>query len=310
MIIASSLKSRHSPAFLLMNNSCIGRFAPSPTGPLHFGSLVAALGSYLDARQQQGLWKLRIDDIDETRTVDGAADHIMCTLEQMGFQWDQTPIYQSSQIDLYQDALATLTNQQLAYLCSCTRSGIAAIAQTGPEGHIYPGTCRNGPIEPQMAKTLRLRTSSETISFVDRILGPQQQNIEKDIGDFVIRRSDGFMAYQLAVVVDDQIQGINQVVRGADLLGSTPRQIYLQQLLKLQTPEYAHLPLVKDSQGKKLSKRDQAHPIDTQQPLIALTAAWRFLQPRSACPEFDSIDNFWSWAILNWNINNTWLLSE
>jgi len=243
----------------------VGRFAPSPTGPLHYGSLVAALGSWLFARSSGGKWLLRIDDLDQQRVVPGMADDIMATLELLGFEWDDAPLWQSRRTDAYADALQTLAGKGVVYPCSCSRAEIAMIA-TAPHGAdelVYPGTCRAGIHEGRAARSLRVRVSAEELSFDDGIMGRVSQQLTKACGDFVIRRADGLFAYHLATVVDDAAAGVNQVVRGADLIASTPRQIYLQQLLGIASPAYFHLPLVTDPSGAKLSKRDSAVSVNS-----------------------------------------------
>lgn len=278
-----------------------GRFAPSPTGALHFGSLVAAVASYADALAHQGCWLVRMEDIDEKRTVAGAADEILRSLEAFGFEWDETVLHQSRRKERYGEIIQQLLVQDLAYSCACSRKEIAAIARSGIEGPIYPNTCRNGPPTGRQGRALRLRTTSEEIGFEDRIQGSVYQRLEQEIGDFIIHRADGFTAYQLAVVVDDADQEINQIVRGADLLLSTPRQIYLQQLLGHPQPAYAHIPLVLDAGGRKLSKQDRDHPVSRQKPLDALLAAWRFLaQPMPPEPPLHP-EEFWNWAKETWH---------
>ncbi len=279
-----------------------GRFAPSPTGSLHFGSLVAAVASYADTLQHQGSWLVRMEDVDESRTVKGSADEILHTLEAFGFEWDQPVLYQSQRKSRYREILDQLQRQSLAYACSCSRRKIAQQALMGLEGLIYPGTCRQTTTANLSSKAVRLRTGMEEICFEDRIHGKHCQVLEKDVGDFIIHRTDGYTAYQLAVVVDDADQGINQVVRGADLLLSTPRQIYLQKLLEFPQPAYTHIPLVTDARGRKLSKQDRAHPVSADSPLSGLKSAWKFLQqaPLPAGP--GSIQEFWQWATSTWDI--------
>jgi glutamyl-Q tRNA(Asp) synthetase len=234
-----------------------GRFAPSPTGPLHFGTLLAALGSYLFAKSSGGRWLLRIEDIDRPRTIPGAADALLTLLERLGFEWDGEVIYQSHRCDRYQQILEQLQADQQVFPCSCTRRDILASApQVGEEGPVYPGTCRDGAYGERLERAIRLRVPDEEISYYDGILGLQSQNLEKEVGDFVLHRVDGLFAYQLAVVVDDIDAGVTQVVRGADLLSSTPRQIYLYRCLKVVPPDYFHLPLAFGRNGKKLSKRN------------------------------------------------------
>jgi glutamyl-Q tRNA(Asp) synthetase len=279
-----------------------GRFAPSPTGQLHFGSLVTALGSYLDARAHQGRWLLRMEDLDRTREVKGAADAILRSLDAFGFAWDGPVVYQHRRNEAYEEALLWLLREGLAYPCSCSRREIADIAPTGQEGPIYPGTCRNRHLKPRQRHSIRLLTRDREIAFTDRIQGPARQNPGREIGDFIVRRADGFHAYQLAVVVDDAWQGITEVVRGADLLASTPRQCYLQQLLGFARPKYAHLPLAVDAQGRKLSKQYQDAPVEPRRPLSALMQALDFLcQPLP--PEMPtSLDDFWGWAMDHWSM--------
>ncbi|MBU5636601.1 tRNA glutamyl-Q(34) synthetase GluQRS [Geomonas sp. Red69] len=237
----------------------VGRFAPSPTGPLHLGSLVAALGSYLVAKRAGGLWLLRMEDLDLPRVVPGIADDMLATLEKLGFQWDGEVLYQSRRTEHYRAAAEQLQRRGLAYACGCTRSEIAQIASAPHEdGLVYPGLCRNGlPLE-KVERALRIKVYDEVISFDDGIMGRYSQHLTASCGDFVIHRADGPYAYHLAVVVDDAASGVNQVVRGADLLASTPRQIYLQRIFGFPTPSYYHLPLVTGPDGAKLSKRDNA----------------------------------------------------
>ena len=238
-----------------------GRFAPSPTGPLHLGSLVAALGSWLFARSSGGRWLLRMDDLDAPRVVPGMADDILYTLDALGFHWDGTPVWQSRRGEAYAAALEELTRLGVVYPCGCSRGEIARIA-TAPHGTaeelVYPGICRNGLPPGKTPRSQRIRVPDESVTFTDGIAGYCQQRLAESCGDFVVRRADGLFAYHLATVVDDHDAGINQVVRGADLLSSTPRQIYLQRLLGMPSPAYYHLPLVTGPAGEKLSKRDSA----------------------------------------------------
>ncbi len=238
-----------------------GRFAPSPTGPLHLGSLVAALGSYLFARSLEGRWLLRVDDLDQPRVIPGMADDILRTLEELGFEWDSDPVWQSSRCAAYEEALQQLQKSGETYACGCSRAEIARIA-SAPHGDadelVYPGICRNGIAAGKEPRAIRIKVSGEPICFVDAVFGDFCQNLSKVCGDFIIRRADGLFAYHLATVVDDAAAGVNQVVRGADLLSSTPRQIFLRQLLGLEQPDYCHLPLVTAPGGAKLSKRDSA----------------------------------------------------
>jgi glutamyl-Q tRNA(Asp) synthetase len=279
-----------------------GRFAPSPSGLLHFGSLVAALGSYLDARSRQGQWLVRVEDLDRLREVPGAADEILRTLDAFGFEWDGPVVYQSRRLDAYHATLDSLLTERRAFGCACTRKEVAEDGRSGPEGPIYPGTCRERPREGRRPRTIRLRTDDIVVSFGDRIQGAFHQALAQEVGDFVIRRADGLFGYQLAVVVDDARQGITQVVRGADLLMSTPRQIHLQRLLGLSTPGYAHLPLVVDTQGRKLSKQARDLPVTREQPLRALLAAYRFLGQRLPPEDLGSVREFWDWSLTHWDL--------
>jgi len=236
-----------------------GRFAPSPTGPLHLGSLVAAVGSWLYARRENGQWLVRMEDLDTPRVVAGSADEILRTLERYGLTWDGDVVYQSQRIALYDDALAALRAKKLVYDCGCSRADLARTA-SAPLGRepVYPGTCRDGLPAGRAARAVRFRTSHEVIGFDDVIRGHVEEDVAAETGDFVIRRADGVYAYQLAVVVDDAAQNVTQVVRGADLLTSTARQIALQHALGIATPAYAHLPLLLNADGSKLGKRDGA----------------------------------------------------
>lgn len=238
-----------------------GRFAPSPSGPLHFGSLVAALASWLDARAAGGHWLVRIEDLDALRVQPGAADAILRSLERLGLGWDGEVLYQSRRAPLYREAVEKL--RESVYWCGCTRREItdSSLGLATDGAQIYPGTCRNGLPAGKVPRALRIRSSNETISFPDRVQGLTQQNLERDVGDFVLVRADGQFAYQLAVVVDDAAQGVTDVVRGADLLDSTARQIHLQRLLGLPTPRYLHVPVVLDAAGEKLSKQTGANAL-------------------------------------------------
>ena len=255
----------------------VGRFAPSPSGPLHFGSLLAALGSYLSIRRQGGIWRLRIEDLDPLRTVPGSEDELLRTLEGLGLEWDGPLLRQSERSAVYEAALEQLAAQGVLFPCSCSRKEILATApHLGEEGPIYPGTCRDGLRAGQKARALRLRVDASSITFVDALYGPYQQNLAAEVGDFVLKRADGLFGYQLAVVVDDGASNVTEVVRGADLLASTPRQIYLQRLLGLPTPAYLHLPLALGDDGEKLSKRHLRYALSAA-PGRALCRALTFL---------------------------------
>jgi glutamyl-Q tRNA(Asp) synthetase len=241
-----------------------GRFAPSPTGPLHLGSLVAAVGSWLYARAEGGRWLVRMEDIDTPRVVPGSADEILGALTRYGLEWDGEVVWQSRRMALYERALDELRAKGRVYDCACSRADLqrAASAPLGSEP-VYPGTCRDGIAPGKIARAIRFRVPDEIIAFDDLVVGHQQEHVAEKTGDFVVRRADGLFAYQLAVVVDDADQGVTQVVRGADLLASTPRQIALQRALGYGTPSYAHLPLVVNADGSKLGKRDGALPLPT-----------------------------------------------
>ncbi len=281
-----------------------GRFAPSPSGPLHFGSLIAAVASYLQAHSQQGEWWLRVEDIDPPREAPGARDAILRSLEAFGLQWDGEVRYQKARQERYAEALVELQKTGLLYRCSCSRQQIAR-ATARNEGPLrYPGTCRDKNLTPLTPHALRIDTRQVTIRFDDAIQGRQQFDLEREAGDFVLRRADGLFSYQLAVAIDDAEQGMTEVVRGMDLLDSTPRQIYLQQLLNLPTPSYAHHPVAVDAgTGRKLSKQTFARAINDQRPVETLWQALRFLgqRPPEALRETDLAD-FWEWAKAHWQL--------
>lgn len=279
-----------------------GRFAPSPTGPLHLGSLLAAVGSFAEARQQAGTWLVRIEDLDQQRSVPGTEVAILKTLEAFGLHWDESISYQSQRSALYDAALERLQRDQLSYPCACTRREIAAQGREGPEGPIYPGSCRAGLPPGRAGRSLRLRVDCGEVSFLDAIHGPSTQDLAAAVGDFILRRADGFHAYQLAVVVDDGDQGITQVVRGADLLTSTPRQLYLQRCLGLPQPDYAHLPLLLGDDGRKLSKSLAAAPVDATDPLPALTHVWQLLGQPALDEQPGNVTEFWQQAIPRWDL--------
>ena len=255
----------------------VGRFAPSPTGPLHFGSLVAALASWLDVRAAGGRWLVRIEDVDATRTVPGAADTVLRALEAMALHWDGEIAWQSQRTALYESALATLRARALTYRCKCSRKEVADSGVPGLEGAIYPGTCRLLDVPAQAPASERMRAGETPITFVDRVQGAIGQNVGREIGDYILKRRDGLHAYQLAVVVDDAAQGVTDVVRGADLLWSTPRQIALTRALGHSTPRYLHVPVVANERGEKLSKQTLAPAIDGSNAAELLAAALAFL---------------------------------
>lgn len=295
-----------------------GRFAPSPTGPLHFGSLVAAVGSYLDAKHHHGTWLVRMEDLDTPRCLPGAADDILRTLEAFGLHSDEPILYQSQRTTAYVEALNKLQGSGVVYPCCCTRKEISDSALHGIEGFVYPGTCRLGMSHQRATPAWRVRTDflsrhsreggndensrvDGDICFEDALQGRITQNIEKEIGDFIVKRADGLFAYQLAVVVDDAFQHITHIVRGADLLDSTPRHIYLQRLLGLPTPHYMHLPVAVNDAGEKLSKQTLAAPVDAAQPVATLVRALKFLRlhPPAQLMECE-VAAVLDWAVRNW----------
>jgi glutamyl-Q tRNA(Asp) synthetase len=261
----------------------VGRFAPSPTGPLHFGSLVAAIASWLDARAAGGRWLVRIEDVDEPRTVGGAIDEILRALDALGLHHDGAIVRQSQRKALYADALERLRRGGHLYRCACSRREIEDSALRGPEGPIYPGTCRadrsayaaDAVLDANCA--VRFAIAGGRVEFDDRVQGRIVQDVAREVGDFVLRRRDGLFAYQLAVVVDDADQGVTDVVRGADLLGSTARQVLVQRALGVPTPRYLHFPVVVDASGEKLSKQTRARPVDVREGPALIAQALRFL---------------------------------
>ncbi len=307
-----------------------GRFAPSPTGSLHFGSLVAAVGSYLDAKHHHGTWLVRMEDLDTPRCMAGAADDILRTLAAFELHSDEPVLYQSQRTAAYEAAMQQLQSIGAVYPCCCTRREIADSALHGIDGQIYLGTCRNGIPEGREERAWRVRTDSKTsalaepveailekteanyssfdrlstngvVKFDDALQGHITQHIGNEIGDFVVKRADGLFAYQLAVVVDDGFQGITHIVRGADLLHSTPRQIHLQLLLGLPTPRYMHLPVAVNARGEKLSKQTLAAPIGTDNVVATLLSVLRFLQQQPPIELQDgSVEAVLSWAVANW----------
>lgn len=283
--------------------SYVGRFAPSPTGPLHFGSLLAALASYLDARAHQGRWQVRIEDLDPPREVPGAADLILHALDAFGLYWDGPVTYQSHHSERYDHTIHTLLEQGQAYYCGCSRQDIQQ--RTGSSALVYDGYCRNRQFSAaqQSPVAVRVQVDSEAISFVDQLQGPQIQCLDQRCGDFVIRRKDGFYAYQLAVVCDDEAEGISHIVRGSDLLSSTPRQLHLQHLLGFRQPCYAHIPIMLNDQGQKLSKQTFASALDTANPVPSLLQALTLLgqQPRAEL-HTASTTELLDWAISHWSL--------
>ncbi len=285
--------------------SYIGRFAPSPTGPLHFGSLVAALASWLDARAAGGQWLVRMEDLDRPRCEPGAADTILAQLEAYGLHWDGEVLVQSQRDAAYAAALDALKEQGAVFPCACTRSQLAAAPRNDEGETIYPGTCRNGLPAGQVGRAWRVRVPDVSTCFHDRIHGDLQQNLASEVGDFVVKRADGLFAYQLAVVVDDAIQGITHIVRGADLLWNTPRQIHLQNLLGLPTPVYAHVPLITNAAGQKLSKQTLAPALPERGCGAALAQALTVLgHPPPAELAGAEPPELLAWASTHWQIEN------
>lgn len=281
-----------------------GRFAPSPTGPLHFGSLLAAAGSWLDARAAGGEWLLRIEDLDPPREPPGTTEAILRALECFGLCWDGEVWYQSRRLAAYEEALATLSAAGWAYPCICSRKDVAeANARLGrPAARRYPGTCRAlDPAQAGKTRIVRVRTDARRLAVADRLQGEFSQVLERDVGDFVLRRRDGYIAYQLAVVVDDQAQGITDVVRGIDLLDSTPRQLWLQALLGCAMPRYMHLPVVAAPGGEKLSKQTGAAPVDLRN---VRQLAWQVLAALGQNPPLElkgeAAETLWEWATRHW----------
>ena len=288
-----------------------GRFAPSPSGELHFGSLIAAVASYLQARSSNGEWLIRIEDIDENRTVKQSDLHILRTLEQFGFEWDSEVIYQSQRKKLYQDYLDVLIEQDLIFACECSRNQLRQHAEKHGQTLAYPGTCRNRQLSIQKPYALRCRISDQKLSFTDQIQGKLTVNLARDCGDFIVKRRDGFFAYQLVVVIDDAEQGITDIVRGADLLDSTPQQIYLQQCLILPRLTYAHLPIAMHNNGKKLSKSHQDLAVRHQSQGQILSSVLDYLEQSPPTDlALNSIADIWTWAIENWDLRKIKAVEE
>ncbi|GAB6048102.1 tRNA glutamyl-Q(34) synthetase GluQRS [Methyloparacoccus murrellii] len=272
-----------------------GRFAPSPSGPLHLGSLLTALASYLDARAQGGEWRLRIDDLDPYRTRPGAVDRILASLEALGLHWDGAPLYQSRRLERYREALERLQAGGWLYACRCSRRELSGI---------YPGTCRQRPAAGGTGpQALRLMVPDASYAFEDHVQGRVRQSLAREVGDFVLFRRDGAFAYHLATVVDDAEQGVTTILRGQDLLAATPRQICLQQLLDLPTPDYVHTPLLVDAEGRKLSKRRLSPEAETRRPgrLLAHLLTW-LRQPLPAGLLAAPPGEILAWAVANWRL--------
>jgi glutamyl-Q tRNA(Asp) synthetase len=280
----------------------IGRFAPSPTGPLHFGSLVAALASYADARHHDGQWLLRIEDVDEGRTQPGAIEAITTTLSRYGFQWDGPIEIQSQRKARYQAALTRLNTCGATFICTCTRKQLEQAPLTASGERLYPGTCRTAFHAAVGHHTWRVRVPDETINWHDHHYGPQTERLAQATGDFVVKRADGLFAYQLAVVVDDAAQGITHVVRGADLLSSTARQIYLQRLLGVPVPAYLHVPVIVNNAGEKLSKQTRAAPLAEETAIATLLRAWDALGQSAPQVLIDAPKAFFAFAAQTWDV--------
>ncbi|MGI9273110.1 MAG: tRNA glutamyl-Q(34) synthetase GluQRS [Woeseiaceae bacterium] len=278
----------------------VGRFAPSPTGPLHFGSLIAAVASFLEARTRGGQWLLRVEDIDPPREQPGATRNILGALEAYGFEWDGPVSYQSASRDQHDDALRLLLESELAYHCGCSRRDLVDAPQSSL-GTIYPGTCRRGTDADETA--IRVLTNDTAVAFTDGLQGRQSQRLQTESGDFIILRKDGLIAYHLAVVVDDHLQGISDIVRGIDLMDSTPRQLWLQQLLGYDAPNYSHIPVATNKRGQKLSKSFGAGGVLLDQAPATLHAALDLLgQNPPAALAANSLADIWKWALEHWNI--------
>ena len=289
-----------------MSQTYCGRFAPTPSGPLHFGSMIAAIGSYCDARAHGGSWQIRIDDIDTPRVVSGVADDILYTLEAFALEWDGRPVFESRNKDAYHAALHSLRTAGHVFACSCSRREISKAGLSGSEGPVYPGTCRNGPRAGRPVRSLRLRIEAGSATRVtDALQGPISQDLAAQVGDFVVYRSDGIFSYHLACVVGDAHQSVTHIVRGADLIDSTPRQIYLQRLLKLPTPSYLHLPVAINDRGEKLSKQTRASPVDRARAGQTIFTVLRFLgqQPPAELAKWPAHDAN-AWAVTNWRREN------
>ena len=276
-----------------LSGTPVGRFAPSPTGDLHFGSLLAAVASFLQVKTRGGRWLLRVDDIDPPREVPGSAERIIDDLQRFGMEPDGVVLYQSRRTQSYEAARDDLLESGLAFWCGCSRSDL-------PCSGVYPGTCRDGLPAGKSPRAVRVRAAVEAVCFEDAMQGPVQENLLDTVGDFVIWRADDLPAYQLAVVVDDAFQAVSEVVRGADLLGSTARQIYLQGCLDRPTPAYAHHPVAIGQGGQKLSKRLRSDPIAALPPVQALRKALRFLG--HACPAHLDLAGLWDWALQHWEL--------
>lgn len=295
-------------ATTVIADSYRGRFAPSPTGLLHLGSLLAAAGSYLQARAQRGAWLLRFEDIDTPRVIPGAADQILRTLEQFGFEWDGPVTRQSERLDLYRAALEQLQAAGSTFPCSCSRQELGhlrpPLAANEDEEPFYPGTCRAGPKRSDVPLACRFRVVDRPVEFHDALQGSYRQNVATQVGDFIVQRRDRVYAYQLAVVVDDAAQGITEVVRGCDLLSNTPRQMLLQEALGVAPPRYLHLPLLVEADGSKLAKSRRSVPLARAAAAAQLHAVLRWL---GQCPPADLAQaeprELLAWATEHWDLD-------
>lgn len=272
-----------------------GRFAPAPTGPLHFGSVVTAVASFLQARSRDGRWLVRIEDLDSPRTVAGADRKILATLEALALDWDGPVIYQSQRGHAYEAGLRRLRDDAYLYACRCTRKEL----KSAP---IYPGTCRTAAVTDRNRHSLRIRVTNEEIEFADPVQGAIRQQLASEVGDFIVRRSDGLIAYHLAIVIDDAWQGVSEVLRGADLLDSTARQIFLQKSLGLPVPDYLHIPVALDRAGRKLSKQNRAPAVTGNAPVPVWMAALEYLgqNPPQQLGEA-TLTEVKAWALANWS---------
>lgn len=298
-----------SSNFTITEQPYRGRFAPTPSGPLHLGSLFTAVASYLEARKNQGKWYVRIDDIDHFRVVDGAINAILESLEKFSLEWDDVVLYQSQHLNRYQSSLERLQELNQLYRCSCSRKQLLKLSGGKPAP--YPGFCTTTRVQQTTPHSVRVKTEGQTIHFVDRLQGPVTQDIPTEVGDFVLKRRDQVFAYHLATILDDEYQGITDVLRGIDLLDSTPRQIMLQNLLGLQPTVFAHIPVLTDSYGIKLSKQTFATPIDTKQPEKTLFLCLQLLKqkpPRELAEA--SCREMLEWGTQNWNLNALKYLSK
>lgn len=291
---------------LLMAAQYIGRFAPSPSGPLHFGSLITAVGSYLDAKANGGNWLVRIEDLDPPRCIQGAGKIVLAQLEAYGFEWDGEVLYQSDRLEIYRDAIGTLQQQSLIYPCTCTRKALLERCELGAFGTIYDRHCSARPISTAKGASLRMRILDDTlIGIDDAIQGQYKQNLNREVGDFHVKRRDGLFAYHIGVAVDDHLQGITHIVRGCDLLDSSPSQVYIQQRLGVNTPSYAHLPLALKPNGQKLSKQNLAPALFDQEAKHNIVLALSFLnQDPPADIQHRPLEEIWQWAISNWCLNS------